>query len=233
MSRDRVAGVAIPDHSPSCFFALLVEYLGGERSLIILLHGRKVSLRTARHQRSLIEDAGNSAPVAGLALPVSDGHLRPLYLPRAQARHLAYVDVLKLHKQGSFSSINAEYVQVKPVLAVLTMIFKATGTYKDGSLSGDNGYTYVSIAYNLSVSISLYSLAMFWVCTNSDLKPFRWVDTIQRLIKADVRADRCPSSSASKASSSSASGKALRSQSLLQPACSSPVSQSTIRRDRH
>lgn len=25
---------------PSCFFTLLVEYLGGERSLIILLHGR-------------------------------------------------------------------------------------------------------------------------------------------------------------------------------------------------
>jgi hypothetical protein len=31
--------------------------------------------------------------------------------------------------------------------------------------------TYVSIAYNLSVSISLYALAMFWVATHDDLKP--------------------------------------------------------------
>ena len=66
-----------------------------------------------------------------------------------------------------------EYVQVKPVLAAITVVLKATGTYKDGSLAKDSGYTYVSIAYNVSVSLSLYCLAMFWVATHDDLQPFR------------------------------------------------------------
>lgn len=84
-----------------------------------------------------------------------------------------------------------EYVQLKPLLVIVTFILKATGTYKDGSLEKDAGCefagrgppdgradpfaadTYVSIAYNLSVSISLYSLAMFWVATGTDLKPYR------------------------------------------------------------
>lgn len=67
----------------------------------------------------------------------------------------------------------AEYVQLKPLLALITVVLKATGTYRDGSLARDSGYTYVSIAYNLSVTLSLYCLAMFWVATNADLKPYR------------------------------------------------------------
>lgn len=68
---------------------------------------------------------------------------------------------------------------------------KATGTYKDGSLAKDSGYTYVSIVYNLSVSLSLYCLAMFWVATSSDLKPYRPMPKVRplyasRLTETDV-----------------------------------------------
>ncbi|GAA6056584.1 hypothetical protein NBRC10513_001056 [Rhodotorula toruloides] len=121
-----------------CFFSLLVEYLGGERSLIITLHGRE----PVKHP-----------------FPVS------LFLrPMDASDPFTFLGL----KRGIL-----QYVQIKPILAAATVILKATGTYNDGALRKDSGYTYVSIVYNLSVSLSLYCLAMFWVATNDDLKPYR------------------------------------------------------------
>ncbi|GAA6019658.1 hypothetical protein JCM11491_004869 [Sporobolomyces phaffii] len=121
-----------------CFFSLLVEYLGGERSLIILLHGR--------------EPVKHPWPISLFAGPMD------------ASDPFTFLGL----KRGIL-----QYVQIKPLLAFVTVVLKATGTYKDGSLQADSGYTYVSIAYNLSVSISLYALAMFWVATHDDLQPFR------------------------------------------------------------
>ncbi|GAA5852599.1 hypothetical protein JCM9279_005524 [Rhodotorula babjevae] len=121
-----------------CFFSLLVEYLGGERSLIITLHGRD---------------------------PVPHPWPVNLFLhPMDASDPFTFLGL----KRGIL-----QYVQIKPLLALSTVIMKATGTYKDGALAKDSGYTYVSIVYNLSVSLSLYCLAMFWVATSSDLKPYR------------------------------------------------------------
>ncbi len=50
---------------------------------------------------------------------------------------------------------------------------KATGTYKEGYLGLDSGYLWSGILYNISVTLSLYSLGMFWVCMSKDLQPFR------------------------------------------------------------
>lgn len=36
-----------------------------------------------------------------------------------------------------------EYVQLKPILAGITMILKALGKYQEGTLKKDNGYTYI------------------------------------------------------------------------------------------
>lgn len=38
--------------------------------------------------------------------------------------------------------LRAEYVQLKPILAAVTMILKLTGTYNDGSLRKDSGCAY-------------------------------------------------------------------------------------------
>ncbi|GAA5879900.1 hypothetical protein JCM16303_004390 [Sporobolomyces ruberrimus] len=121
-----------------CFFSLLVEYLGGERSLIILLHGR--------------EPVKHPWPISLFASPLD------------ASDPFTFLGL----KRGIL-----QYVQIKPILAFVTVVLKATGTYKDGSLQADSGYTYISIAYNVSVSISLYALAMFWVATHGDLQPFR------------------------------------------------------------
>lgn len=121
-----------------CFFNLLIEYLGGERSLIVLLHGR----RPQEHifpANLFLHHMDASDPYTFLAL-----------------------------KRGVL-----QYVQVKPVLAVATLILKAAGKYQEGKISPKNGYTWVSFTYNVSVFLSLYCLGMFWKCLNDDLKPFR------------------------------------------------------------
>lgn len=69
----------------------------------------------------------------------------------------------------------SEYVQVKPVLAAATVILKAFGKFNEGDFRANSGYLYVSIIYNTSICLSLYCLAMFWLCINDDLRPFRQV----------------------------------------------------------
>jgi hypothetical protein len=71
-------------------------------------------------------------------------------------------------------------VQVKPVLAVATLILKACGKYNEGTFRSDSGYLYISVIYNTSICLSLYCLAVFWMCVNDDLKPFRYAALSQR-----------------------------------------------------
>ncbi len=59
------------------------------------------------------------------------------------------------------------------MLGLAAIIMKATGTYKEGYLGLTSGYLWSGIAYNISVTLSLYSLGMFWVCMSKDLQPFR------------------------------------------------------------
>lgn len=120
------------------FLQLLVNFLGGERSLIIMMHGRP---------------------------PVS--HPWPLSL---------YFNKVDISDPYTFVAIKRgilQYAYLKPVLAVATIILKLTNTYKEGYIDYDSGYLWSGIIYNISITLSLYALAMFWVCMHGDLKPFR------------------------------------------------------------
>ncbi|KAI0012958.1 DUF300-domain-containing protein [Xylariaceae sp. FL0662B] len=66
-----------------------------------------------------------------------------------------------------------QYAWLKPILAIAAIIMKATGIYQEGYIGVSSGYLWSGIIYNLSVTISLYSLALFWVCMHQDLIPFR------------------------------------------------------------
>ncbi|TVY23022.1 Transmembrane protein 184-like protein [Lachnellula hyalina] len=120
------------------FFQLLINFIGGERSLIIMMHGRE---------------------------PVN--HLWPLNhcLPR--------VDISDPYSFLAIKRGILQYAWLKPVLGITTIIMKATGTYKEGYLGVDSGYLWMGILYNVSVTLSLYSLGMFWVIMSKDLQPFR------------------------------------------------------------
>jgi hypothetical protein len=66
-----------------------------------------------------------------------------------------------------------QYTVLKPFLALATIIMKATHTFEDGYIGLTSGYFWSGLLYNLSVTISLYSLGFFWLCLSWDLKPFR------------------------------------------------------------
>ena len=120
------------------FFQLLINFIGGERALIILMHGRE---------------------------PVH--HLWPL-------NHcFPTVDISDPHTFLAIKRGILQYAWLKPILGLASIIMKATGTYQEGYLGLNSGYLWSGIAYNISVTVSLYSLGMFWVCMSKDLKPFR------------------------------------------------------------
>ena len=66
-------------------------------------------------------------------------------------------------------------MQLKPLLAIASLALKASGKFNEGEFRTDSGYLYVSIVYNVSICLSLYCLAMFWLSINEDLKPYRLV----------------------------------------------------------
>ncbi|OAG00936.1 DUF300-domain-containing protein [Paraphaeosphaeria sporulosa] len=120
------------------FFQLLINFIGGERALIILMTGR--------------------APVS---------HLWPMNLV------LPKVDISDPHTFLMIKRGILQYTWVKPLLSVAAFIMKAFDVYKEGYIGVSSGYLWSGIIYNVSITISLYALAMFWVCMVSDLKPFR------------------------------------------------------------
>ncbi|CDK27935.1 unnamed protein product [Kuraishia capsulata CBS 1993] len=65
-----------------------------------------------------------------------------------------------------------QYVWIKPILCVIIGVAQITGYYDTNDTSPFGVYVWVTLVYNLSVSISLYCLAMFWKCLYTDLKPF-------------------------------------------------------------
>ncbi|KAF3067033.1 hypothetical protein GL218_08812 [Daldinia childiae] len=120
------------------FFQLLINYLDGERALIIMAHGR--------------------APVH---------HLWPL-------NHLfPKVDISDPYTFLAIKRGILQYAWLKPILALAAIIMKATGIYQEGYIGLSSGYLWSGIIYNISVTVSLYSLGLFWVCMHNDLVPFR------------------------------------------------------------
>lgn len=146
-----------------CFFVLLLSYLGGERSLLILLHGRPP------------KDPVFPVSLFKREIDVSDPYTF-LFLKRGilRAFRTVYFYLSTLLTRALFFVL--EYVQVKPILAAVTLILKACGKFNEGDFRANSGYLYVSIVYNASICLSLYCLAVFWLCVNDDLKPFRSVD---------------------------------------------------------
>ncbi|EPE06115.1 hypothetical protein F503_02944 [Ophiostoma piceae UAMH 11346] len=120
------------------FFQLLINYLDGERALIILTHGRE---------------------------PIS--HLWPM------TNVLPPVDISDPHSFLAIKRGILQYAWMKPVLGIAAIVMKATGTYQEGYIGLKSGYFWSGIVYNLSVTVSLYSLGLFWVIMHEDLKPFR------------------------------------------------------------
>ena len=120
------------------FFQLLINFIGGERALIVLMHGRP---------------------------PVS--HLWPLNALFAK------VDISDPHTFLAIKRGILQYTWIKPMLAIAAIAMKATGIYQEGYIGLSSGYLWSGLIYNISITICLYALALFWVCMSHDLEPFR------------------------------------------------------------
>lgn len=94
-------------------------------------------------------------------------HLWPLnyFLPK--------VDISDPHTFLAIKRGILQYTWCKPILSVAAIIMKAFGVYQEGYIGVASGYFWSGLIYNISISVSLYALAMFWVCMSQDLKPFR------------------------------------------------------------
>ncbi|MBE3046592.1 OSTA/TMEM184 family protein [Candidatus Bathyarchaeota archaeon] len=116
----------------------MINYVGGERALIVMMHGR--------------------APVS---------HLWPLnhVLPK--------IDISDPYTFLAIKRGILQYTWLKPILALATIIMKLCGVYQEGYIGVSSGYFWSGIIYNISVTVSLYALGLFWICMHHDLKPFR------------------------------------------------------------
>lgn len=86
---------------------------------------------------------------------------------------LAKVDISDPHTFLAVKRGILQYTWMKPLLAISTIAMKATGTYKEGYIGLTSGYFWSGLIYNVSITVSLYALALFWVCMSADLHPFR------------------------------------------------------------
>ncbi|XP_076243594.1 transmembrane endosomal protein isoform X1 [Calliopsis andreniformis] len=65
-----------------------------------------------------------------------------------------------------------QFCLVKPVMAFVIIFLQAFGHYRDGDWTPDGGYIYITIIYNISVSLALYGLFLFYFATRDLLTPF-------------------------------------------------------------
>ncbi|XP_019603055.2 transmembrane protein 184A isoform X2 [Rhinolophus sinicus] len=83
-------------------------------------------------------------------------------------RGVAYsIGFLRFCKQATL-----QFCVVKPVMALVTIILQAVGKYHDGDFNIHSGYLYVTLIYNVSVSLALYALFLFYFATRELLQPF-------------------------------------------------------------
>lgn len=65
-----------------------------------------------------------------------------------------------------------QFVILKPILVVVTLILYAKGKYKDGNFNPKQSYLYLTIIYTFSYTMALYALALFYVACKDLLQPF-------------------------------------------------------------
>ncbi|CAN3371980.1 hypothetical protein DIURU_002509 [Diutina rugosa] len=65
-----------------------------------------------------------------------------------------------------------QYVWLKPFLCFTILIGEVVGFYNVNDMSYKSVYLWLTVVYNITVSLSLYCLALFWKILWTDLKPF-------------------------------------------------------------
>jgi len=75
---------------------------------------------------------------------------------------------VRIVKQGAL-----QFVFVKPILAILTLVLYGTGHYTEGDWSVAGSYLWITIVYNITYTVALYALLLFYMGTHELLVPFK------------------------------------------------------------
>jgi hypothetical protein len=65
-----------------------------------------------------------------------------------------------------------QFCYIKLLMTVLTIVLQAVGLFHDGDFSPETGYLYITIVYNVSITLALYALFLFYFATRHLLAPF-------------------------------------------------------------
>ncbi|KIH63175.1 hypothetical protein ANCDUO_06523 [Ancylostoma duodenale] len=80
---------------------------------------------------------------------------------------------IRLNSYASVSrQATLQFCFIKPVMAVITLFLVGMGKYEDGNWSADQGYLYITLVYNVSISLALYGLFLFYTATRELLSPY-------------------------------------------------------------
>jgi len=83
------------------------------------------------------------------------------------AGHSYNISFLRFCKQGTL-----QFCFFKPVLSIVVIILQAWGKYHDGNWAPGEGYLYTTLIYNISISVALYALFLFYSATKELLRPY-------------------------------------------------------------
>lgn len=57
-------------------------------------------------------------------------------------------------------------------MAFITIWLQSYGYYHDGNFNPKQGYLYITLIYNVSISLALYALFLFYFATRELLRPY-------------------------------------------------------------
>jgi hypothetical protein len=71
-------------------------------------------------------------------------------------------------KQGAL-----QFVILKPIMAIATLILEAANLYDDSVFGADNAYSYLVFMYNICYTVALYALLLFYTAASDLLAPHK------------------------------------------------------------
>eukprot|EP01132_Coremiostelium_polycephalum_P006766 gene6766-8391_t len=66
-----------------------------------------------------------------------------------------------------------QFVFVKPIIAIISLILEINGYYGEGEFRSNMGYVWLTVVENISVGLSLYYLVLYYKAMEDELKPFK------------------------------------------------------------
>jgi hypothetical protein len=66
-----------------------------------------------------------------------------------------------------------QFVMFRPLLSFLSILLAYFGLYHENTFSGQDGYLYIFIVSNISFTLALYGLILFYVTAEELLEPFQ------------------------------------------------------------